>query len=167
MDKICEWEKDEAYFGDDRHFATECGEAWYFTDGGVKDNGISFCPYCGGKIKEHHPKEEIRPSEAGELWENEDFFCLTYKDRNSDITVREQDGDFFMVRSIVGDKVIHGQNGWTRLCPPVNDGEVIVIEGVTWERRDGWCVPLGVDGVEVDMINKPPMTMTLTIPREG
>lgn len=33
-------------------YETGCGNAWEFTEGNLKDNKITYCPYCGGKIKE-------------------------------------------------------------------------------------------------------------------
>jgi hypothetical protein len=29
---------------------TSCGEAWTFITGGPKENGMKFCPYCGGRL---------------------------------------------------------------------------------------------------------------------
>jgi len=34
----------------DGMFETQCGNAFNFNDGGPKDNGFIYCPYCGGKI---------------------------------------------------------------------------------------------------------------------
>ena len=62
--------------------------------------------------------------------------------------------------------MIHNQNGWKRLYPPVCEGEEIVIEGVKWGRRDGWSVPFeGIEGISFSgFLNKPPMIMKLIIP---
>jgi len=43
--KECRWKQDDS--GD---WFTRCGEAWSFTDGGVAENRIKFCPYCGKTI---------------------------------------------------------------------------------------------------------------------
>ncbi len=42
-DQKCWWEYDE--FENSWH--TTCGNAWCFEDGGVKENGVNFCPFCG------------------------------------------------------------------------------------------------------------------------
>ena len=49
-DLRCKWKKVEDYSGDVR-WETECDEAWQFTEGGIKDNNVNFCPYCGKQIK--------------------------------------------------------------------------------------------------------------------
>jgi Zn finger protein HypA/HybF involved in hydrogenase expression len=41
----CQWNRDE-----DLVYSTSCGNEWQFTDGGLEDNQIKFCPYCSGKI---------------------------------------------------------------------------------------------------------------------
>jgi hypothetical protein len=30
---------------------TSCGEAWTFITDGPKENGMKFCPYCGGTLR--------------------------------------------------------------------------------------------------------------------
>ena len=30
-------------------YSTSCGEMWSFTEGGVEDNKLNFCPHCGGR----------------------------------------------------------------------------------------------------------------------
>ena len=40
----------------DGFWMTKCGETWEFTAGGVKENRISYCPYCGRRIKEKDGK---------------------------------------------------------------------------------------------------------------
>ena len=49
---VCEWKKDEPYFGDDRYFATECGEAYYFEEGKLDENNYNYCPNCGKLVKQ-------------------------------------------------------------------------------------------------------------------
>ena len=53
----CRWKQDDT--GD---WFTRCGEGWTFTDGGVAENRIKFCPYCGKPIEAveyKEPMEEI------------------------------------------------------------------------------------------------------------
>ena len=46
-DRACEWLDDE-----DCVYQTECGRAWQFVDGSVAENGVKFCPFCGGRVVE-------------------------------------------------------------------------------------------------------------------
>jgi hypothetical protein len=36
----------------DEEFETQCGNAFTFIDGGIKENDCKFCQYCGGAVKE-------------------------------------------------------------------------------------------------------------------
>lgn len=49
----CQWNPDEesVYF-------TGCGHEWQFTEGGIEENGITYCPYCSGKIATPKPESE-------------------------------------------------------------------------------------------------------------
>lgn len=49
----CQWNPDE-----DSVYSTGCGNEWQFTDGGLEDNKIKFCPYCSGKIAAPKPESE-------------------------------------------------------------------------------------------------------------
>ena len=31
-------------------YESSCGEMWSFTDGGVKENRVTYCHHCGGKV---------------------------------------------------------------------------------------------------------------------
>lgn len=44
----CAWQEDE-----DGVYDTSCGNRFEFIEGGVADNNMTFCPYCGGTIDEH------------------------------------------------------------------------------------------------------------------
>lgn len=46
MPEPCSWEEDR----DEDHWVTGCDNAFYFVQGGPKENGCKFCPYCGGVI---------------------------------------------------------------------------------------------------------------------
>ena len=50
----CRWKQDDT--GD---WFTRCGEGWTFTDGGVAENRIKFCPYCGKPIEAVEYKEPM------------------------------------------------------------------------------------------------------------
>lgn len=43
----CKWTMDKWGCNHD----TQCGETWWFEDGTWQENGIKFCPYCGGRIE--------------------------------------------------------------------------------------------------------------------
>ena len=127
-------------------------------------NNINWQPY--------HPKEEIRPSEAGELWK---YNNVKYMTMVKSVSIAE---NLFMKSkydcfcAIAGSiEVIHNQNGWERLHPPVNDEEVnetLVFKDVEWSRyRDECIAPMLATGLPDSLINKPRMTMTLTIPKEN
>ena len=45
----CEWRYDDTHYKHD----TSCGHAWQFMDDGVKENGVQYCPFCGGEIQEN------------------------------------------------------------------------------------------------------------------
>ena len=36
----------------DGTYETSCKEMWAFTEDGIKENNVKFCPFCGGKITE-------------------------------------------------------------------------------------------------------------------
>lgn len=48
--EYCEWSIEEPDY--DETYFTSCGNAFYFTDGNIKENHVKFCPYCGKPIKE-------------------------------------------------------------------------------------------------------------------
>lgn len=50
----CQWNPDEDYV-----YSTGCGNEWQFTEGGLKDNQIKFCPYCSGKIAAPKPESDL------------------------------------------------------------------------------------------------------------
>ncbi|MCS3423419.1 hypothetical protein M2403_002020 [Rahnella sp. BIGb0603] len=41
----CQWNPDENLV-----YSTGCGNEWQFTEGGIEENEITYCPYCSGKI---------------------------------------------------------------------------------------------------------------------
>lgn len=47
--KACTWEHSDD--PDMSWWETSCGEAWTFIDGGPAENGMKFCPYCGGALR--------------------------------------------------------------------------------------------------------------------
>ncbi len=79
-----------------------------------------------GDWRPYQPKEEIMPSEAGELWEHKggSFPWAIYQRMDERLGAiycgnKQTEPPFCM------SELAHNQNGWKRLHPPVNDGEVI------------------------------------------
>lgn len=143
---------------------------WFGKKSGAEMNGVSFRNIMADDWQPYHPKEEIRPSEAGELWQYNgvEYVTMTESVSISDKLFMKSKYDHYC--KIEGSiEIIHNQNGWKRLHPPVNDEEVIVSEEVTWHSEDGWVFPRRKTGTVFgfsQLLNKPPMTMTLTIPKE-
>lgn len=49
----CAWRYDRTY----EKYDTACGHAWYFNEGTVYENGVCYCPYCGGTVLTDADKE--------------------------------------------------------------------------------------------------------------
>lgn len=39
-------------------YESSCGEMWSFIDGGVKENRVTYCHHCGGKVVPALPQEQ-------------------------------------------------------------------------------------------------------------
>ena len=39
-------------------YASSCGEMWSFIDGDVKENRVTYCHHCGGKVVSASPQEQ-------------------------------------------------------------------------------------------------------------
>lgn len=39
-------------------YASSCGEMWSFIEGGVKENRVTYCHHCGGKVVPASPQEQ-------------------------------------------------------------------------------------------------------------
>lgn len=118
-------------------------------------------------------QEEIRPREAGELWKNESGEWAHTDERFDYGPMKRK---LFFIRRDSMSKVedikivIHNQNGWQRIYPPVEDKETVVIEGVEFKNSDEGIVlweasfPLNISS---DILfNKPSMTMKLSWDKE-
>lgn len=42
----CVWTHDD----DHELYETSCGNGWSFTEGGIEENKVKFCPFCGGTV---------------------------------------------------------------------------------------------------------------------
>lgn len=62
----CVW----VYWVDEGNYTSECGEEFYFGDGGtLEDNiGFKYCPYCGKLAKDNYdsPYDSLIPDKEGE-----------------------------------------------------------------------------------------------------
>lgn len=64
--KTCTWTHDTTY-GD--VYDGACGIKWEFADGGPVENGVKFCPRCGGRVKLEVLPWKIRtPAIVPETW---------------------------------------------------------------------------------------------------
>lgn len=57
-ERTCLWKFDE----DHCKYDTGCGKAWSFIDDGIAENGLVYCPFCGGKVSEAVGKDPVRVS---------------------------------------------------------------------------------------------------------
>lgn len=55
QNKTCEY-KIESDWNQDNIYHFECGYSYVTIEGDLHDNGINFCPYCGGKAKQKDTK---------------------------------------------------------------------------------------------------------------
>ena len=39
-------------------YESSCGEMWSFIDGGIKENRVTYCHHCGGKVVSAPPQEQ-------------------------------------------------------------------------------------------------------------
>lgn len=47
-------------------YDADCGLSWSFVDGDMKDNGVKFCPGCGGAIEFVPPEEDEEDDDGDE-----------------------------------------------------------------------------------------------------
>lgn len=48
--EVCNWYEDDSTCSWD----TDCGNKFQFEDGGPKDNGLAYCPYCGKELVQNY-----------------------------------------------------------------------------------------------------------------
>lgn len=51
-DVQCTWTPWNPWWFGTGTYDTECGNAHYFSEGGISDNQYRFCPFCGKPIKQ-------------------------------------------------------------------------------------------------------------------
>lgn len=129
-------------------------------------NGEPFCreDIAGCGWFPYHDKSVIRPEKAGELWKHEDGAMLFIRNRiTSDELYISNLAGYDNGFEALNPKVIHNQNGWTRLFPEVPDESVERIE-VEHIIKDEGAFFLRTIYDEIIMWNdpdKPSMKMTL------
>ncbi|MCK5603539.1 hypothetical protein KAR91_16765 [Candidatus Pacearchaeota archaeon] len=90
-----------------------------------KQSGYNLKAILDNEWYPHHEEKEIRPENAGELWVFGKVHTMTV-DIGDGLRAIDEFEDFMDRGSMV-----HGEDGWTRLYPPVEeDVERIEIEGV-------------------------------------
>ncbi len=61
-DTRCKWTSDVGEM--DGYYTTDCGHAVTFNDGGVKENEVTFCNYCGKRVEEASVQYDDDESDA-------------------------------------------------------------------------------------------------------
>jgi hypothetical protein len=49
LDKVCLWSEDDPDWGT---WNADCGMVWMLDEGSPEDNGMVYCPKCGGKLQQ-------------------------------------------------------------------------------------------------------------------
>jgi hypothetical protein len=49
--ETCAWRVEADWLFENERYETSCGEAFVFETGTPKENGFTFCPYCGKRIE--------------------------------------------------------------------------------------------------------------------
>ena len=92
---------------------------WYDISGNCVEEPVSLSIILDDDWQPYCPVEEIRPEKAGELWEHNNIKFMTMVPsvhKDSKMYLKSK----FDVKHFM-DNVIHNQNGWTRLYPPVKE----------------------------------------------
>jgi len=63
--KTCTWTFDESEF-EHGVYHTSCKNAFFFEEGGIKENSFVYCPYCGGILEEHREPDATDADEDEE-----------------------------------------------------------------------------------------------------
>ena len=89
---------------------------WYEIGINNADGPVALEVILGDNWQPYHEEKEIRPEKAGELWEWTDgYYHTEFIGLN----------DFRLIGKSCNrtdtSKVIHGKNGWTRLCPDAEE----------------------------------------------
>jgi len=100
-ERTCEW-KDDSFDDDESCWQTQCGNAFSFINGGIKENRSVYCQYCGGKIIvaqhiniEQHQSVTLDDEKIGDKYPDKIFatefigsngiHCLNYRNYETDI----------------------------------------------------------------------------------
>lgn len=119
----------------------------------------------------YHDKKEIRPENAGELWEHDETEGYFHTDYST------QDAQLVMIgyKGVSRDaEITHGDH-WTRLHPPVEDDSVEKVEfkRVFFDRIKGKnganymsIISTSGDSPSIDMLKGREVDVTLKIPKD-
>ena len=147
----------------------EKGHLLYFDGNDSADGYATLSAILQTDWQPYREEKEIRPENAGELWEKRDCFYHTSGSQYAGGLTLHGDVGTVDIAS-----AIHGKNGWTRLFPHVEeDVERIEIEGVKWSQRTTsmgtfvYPFKYNVESIElVKLIDRRPMKMILEIPKD-
>ena len=134
----------------------------------------------------YHPKEEIRPKEAGELWKNKygQFFAIGEDAMGLYVCWLDKPHPGPQERELDRDTacMLHGKNGWERVFPVVEDAEgthrdsdtkTIIIKDVKWVKDNYPTYSTyhpELTGLTIaeheDLLTEEPMTLTLTMKKK-
>lgn len=170
QDALTETGKVKLTKGSEDYAYLERGVLYWHNNG---DPEVVKLDLIGLQWQPYHDKLEIRPKEEGELWlyDGKELYSAKYhhtklNDDNEVIVV----GDNGICGQIEG--MIHGQNGWIRICPSVPDENVerIVIEGIKWVKHScetsNLSYPTWPNNIAPMGIFNGSMKMILEIPKE-
>jgi hypothetical protein len=148
---------------------------WFYFEDDKPACDVGFSRIMKDEWQPYHPKEGIRPEDAGELWAFNARLCFTIE-KNGEIYRVWQNGhdspnlleiNLAYCGSTKG--IIHNQNGWKRLSPVVEEEDIerIVIEEVKWCKSHGVIFPAAdTDEDWEDLIGKRRWKMVLERPKE-
>ena len=107
---------------------------WHGIDDDCKNSPVQMVSILADNWQPYHPVEQIVPREAGELWESDAGLLCFIVENGGGLKARSQSDTLWEKEGGTFSRLIHNQNGWTRIHPPVKeDVEDIVTEGVEWE----------------------------------
>jgi len=147
------------------------GNVCFVTVYGNEDRPLEHHELLKDGWQHYHEVKEIRPENAGELWEmagHAKFFVIT-----DERTGKNELCGIYGNKIVIRKDMIHGKD-WTRLFPPVEDDSIerIEIEGVRWfQEHNGEIYPVADTSICFKnpfsyLLHKPLMKMILLIPKD-
>lgn len=151
---------------------------WYIKDTDEVVRELRVSEALGYIWQPYHDKKEIRPEKVGEHWANEHGKHLFAYKMKYHVHWIDESGEVIDIK--LHKDIIHCQNGWTRIYPPVEDENIerIEFENVIWGKSETWphkSIPKLIKGpghtnwgeISDATTSKPPGKMTLEWPKEN